>query len=142
MALSAVRMNEWMAVYLSKLDLIVIQDVDGIQIETDLVLLAAIGIDGDGVKHPLGVLEGASENAAVAQALLDNLIERGLDPEACRLFIMDRGEGAAEGDPQDVRQAHTCPALPNPQGPQHFGASSHVYECLGPPDTASSMGAG
>lgn len=87
-ALSAVRMSEWMAADLSKLDLIVIQ-IDGIQIETDLVLLAAVGIDGDGVKHPLGVLEGASENAAVAQALLDNLIERGLDPKVCRLFIID-----------------------------------------------------
>ena len=49
-ALSAVRMNEWMTADLSKLDLIVIQ-IDGIQIETDLVLLAAVGIDGDGVKH-------------------------------------------------------------------------------------------
>ena len=87
-ALSAVRMSQWMAADLSKQDLIVIQ-IDGIQIETDLVLLAAVGIDGDGVKHPLGVLEGASENAAVAQALLDNLIERGLDPKVCRLFIID-----------------------------------------------------
>ena len=87
-ALSAVRMNEWMTADLSKLDLIVIQ-IDGIQIETDLVLLAAVGIDGDGVKHPLGVLEGASENAAVAQALLDNLVERGLNPKVCRLFIID-----------------------------------------------------
>jgi transposase-like protein len=87
-ALSAVRMSEWMATDLSKLDLMVIQ-IDGIQIETDLVLLAAVGIDGDGVKHPLSVLEGASENATVAQALLDNLIERGLDPKVCRLFIID-----------------------------------------------------
>jgi transposase-like protein len=81
-------MNQWMAADLSKLDLIVIQ-IDGIQIENNLVLLAAVGIDGDGVKHPLGVLEGASENAAVAQALLDNLIGRGLDPRVCRLFIID-----------------------------------------------------
>ena len=41
------------------------------------------------MKHPLGVLEGATENAAVVQALLDNLIERGLDPAVCRLFIID-----------------------------------------------------
>jgi putative transposase len=87
-ALSAVRMSEWMAADLSKLDLLVIQ-IDGIHLEKDLILLAAVGIDGDGVKHPLGVLEGASENAAVAQALLDNLIERGLDPKVCRLFIID-----------------------------------------------------
>ena len=87
-ALSAARMKAWMAADLSKLDLPVIQ-IDGIHIEDDLVLLAAVGIDGDGVKHPLGVLEGATENAAVAQALLDNLIERGLDPKVCRLFIID-----------------------------------------------------
>ncbi len=35
------------------------------------------------------MIEGATENAAVAQALLDNLIGRGLDPQACRLFIID-----------------------------------------------------
>ena len=29
------------------------------------------------------------ENAAVVQALLDNLIDRGLDPKVCRLFIVD-----------------------------------------------------
>jgi putative transposase len=87
-ALSAAQMKQWMAADLSKLDLLVIQ-IDGIHIEKDLVLLAAIGIDGDGVKHPLCVLEGASENAAVVQALLDNLIERGLDPKVCRLFIID-----------------------------------------------------
>ena len=52
-------------------------------------MLAAIGIDGDGVKHPLGLIEGATENAAVVQALLDNLIERGLDANVCRLFIVD-----------------------------------------------------
>ena len=35
------------------------------------------------------MLEGATENAAVVQALLDNLIERGLDTKVCRLFIVD-----------------------------------------------------
>ena len=87
-ALSAERMKEWMASDLSKLDLLIIQ-IDGVHIEEDLMLLAAVGIDGDGGKHPLGVIEGATENAAVAQALLDNLVGRGLDPKACRLFIID-----------------------------------------------------
>ena len=35
------------------------------------------------------MVEGATENAATVQALLDNPIERGLDPEVCRLFIVD-----------------------------------------------------
>jgi transposase-like protein len=87
-ALSAGRMKEWMATDLSALDLLIIQ-IDGIHIKDDLMLLAAVGIDGDGGKHPLGVIEGATENAAVAQALLDNLIERGLDPKVCRLFVID-----------------------------------------------------
>jgi putative transposase len=86
--LSAERMKEWMASDLSQLDLLVIQ-IDGIHIANDLVLLAAVGVDGEGGKHPIGVIEGASENATVAQALLDNLIERGLDPKVCRLFIID-----------------------------------------------------
>jgi transposase-like protein len=87
-ALSAERLKEWMAADLSKLDLLIIQ-IDGIHIEEDLMLLAAVGIDGGGLKHPLGVLEGATENTAVVQALLDNLIERGLDPAVCRLFVVD-----------------------------------------------------
>jgi putative transposase len=78
-ALSAERLAEWMASDLSKLDLLVIQ-IDGLHIGNDLVLVAALGIDGEGHKHPLALIEGATENAAVVQALIDNLIERGLDP--------------------------------------------------------------
>jgi len=87
-ALSAQRMKEWMASALSGLDILVVQ-IDGIHISDDLVLVAAIGIDGEGVKHPLGLIEGATENAAVVQALIDSLVERGLDPAIPRLFIID-----------------------------------------------------
>src|ERR671923_31369 len=80
-ALSAERLAEWMASDLSKLDLLVIQ-IDGLHIGNDLVLVAALGVDGEGQKHPLALIEGATENAAVVQALIDNLIERGLDPGA------------------------------------------------------------
>jgi len=87
-ALSAERMKEWMGSDLSKLDLLVVQ-IDGIHMTGDLVLVAAIGIDGEGVKHPLGLIEGATENAAVVQALIDNLVARGLDAAVPRLFIID-----------------------------------------------------
>ena len=63
-ALSAARMKEWMAAELSNLDLLIIQ-IDGIHIDENLMLLAAVGIDGNGEKHPLGVIEGATENTAV-----------------------------------------------------------------------------
>jgi len=87
-ALSAQRMSEWMNSDLSQLDLVAIQ-IDGLHVGDDLVLIAALGIDADGKKHPLGLMEGATENVAVVQALIDNLIERGLDPAVCRLFIVD-----------------------------------------------------
>ncbi len=87
-ALSAERMKEWMASDLAGLDILVVQ-IDGIHIVEDLVLVAAIGIDGEGVKHPLGLVEGATENTAVVQALIDNLVERGIDPAVPRLFIID-----------------------------------------------------
>ena len=87
-ALSTARMKEWMASDLSGLDLLVIQ-IDGIHMDEDLILVAAIGVDAKGDKHPLGLIEGATENAATVQALIDNLVERGLDPAVPRLFIID-----------------------------------------------------
>src|SRR5215469_9684581 len=87
-ALSTERMKNWMATDLSGLDLLVVQ-IDGIHITEHLVLVAAVGIDGEGIKHPIGLIEGATENAAVVQALIDNLVARGLDPTRPRLFIID-----------------------------------------------------
>ncbi len=86
-ALSRKKMKAWLTKDLSELDLLVIQ-IDGLHVG-DHVLVAAIGVDGTGDKHVLAVLEGATENRAVVQALLDNLIDRGLDPEVPRLFIVD-----------------------------------------------------
>jgi putative transposase len=87
-ALSAERLREWLATDLSALDLLVVQ-IDGIHITDELVLVAAIGIDAQGIKHPLALAEGATENAAVTQALIDDLVDRGLDPAVPRLFIID-----------------------------------------------------
>jgi len=87
-ALSSQKLDAFMSADLSDLDLLVIQ-IDGLYVSDDLLLVAAIGIDGAGGKHPLAVVEGATENAATVQALLDNLVERGLDPAVARLFIVD-----------------------------------------------------
>src|SRR5215831_1025992 len=86
-ALSTAKLKEWLAADLSGLDLLVIQ-IDGLRVG-DHVLVAAIGIDGAGDKHVLALALGATENAAVVKALLADLIERGLDPKVCRLFIVD-----------------------------------------------------
>jgi putative transposase len=81
-------MKEWVASDLSGLDLLVIQ-IAGIHMDEDLLLVAAIGVDAKGDKHPLGLIEGATENAATVQELLNNLVERGLDPAMPRLLIID-----------------------------------------------------
>jgi putative transposase len=94
-ALSAERLKEWMASDLSGLDILVVQ-IDGIHIAEHLVLVAAIGIDGRGEKHALALLEGATENSAVVQALIDDLIERGLDPVMPRLFVIDGSKALAK----------------------------------------------
>jgi len=54
--------------------------IDGLELQgrTNVV---ALGITTEGVKIPLGLWEGSTENATVATALLADLVERGLDPE-------------------------------------------------------------
>ena len=47
------------------------------------------GVEESGNRHPVGVRVGGPENATAGQALLDNLIERGLDPGVCRVFIVE-----------------------------------------------------
>jgi putative transposase len=93
-ALSAERLVEWLSADLSGLDLLVVQ-IDGMHVTDEVMLVAAVGIDGEGRKHPLGLVEEATENAAVVQALLDDLMARGLDPAVPRLFIIDGSKALA-----------------------------------------------
>jgi transposase-like protein len=62
--------------------------IDGLELQgrTNIV---ALGITTEGVKLPLGLWEGSTENATVATALLSDLVERGLDPEQGILFVID-----------------------------------------------------
>jgi len=62
--------------------------LDGLELKgrTNIV---ALGITTEGVKIPLGLWEGSTENATVATALLSDLVERGLDPEQGILFVVD-----------------------------------------------------
>ena len=139
-ALSRKKMKAWLASDLSELDLLVIQ-IDGLHVG-DHVLVAAIGVDGNGDKHVLAVVEGATENTVVVQALLDNLLARGLDPtlphqpatpsvwpppssaarstravtsSACPCICMRRQEGAPSGlGPGRRRQGRAAAAQPGP----------------------------
>ena len=70
-----------------ELDILVVY-IDGLAFG-DYHVLASIGVDADGQKHVLGLREGASENAQVATALLEDLVERGINPSRRRLFVID-----------------------------------------------------
>jgi len=62
--------------------------IDGIQLGPYHVICAA-GVDDKGNKHVLGIREGATENAELAKALLEDLAARGVASKRRRLFVID-----------------------------------------------------
>jgi transposase-like protein len=80
-------LDELMNRDLRPLDLCVLL-LDGIE-RGGQCLMVALGLDGAGQKHALGLWQGATENATVCRELLGNLIQRGVDPERKYLFILD-----------------------------------------------------
>jgi putative transposase len=79
-------LGELMSRQLADLRLAVMM-LDGLELKGRMMIVA--GITTEGVKIPLGLWEGSSENATVATALLSDLVERGLDPEQGMLFVID-----------------------------------------------------
>ena len=51
------------------------------------------GIDSEGHKHVLGLVEGATENSQVCRSLLRQLIDRRLVVETPRLIVTDGSKG-------------------------------------------------
>src|SRR5947208_2096222 len=79
--------------------------LDGIELKGRCCVVA-LGIDTDGVKHPLGLWDGSTENATVATTLLANLVERGLDTGQGVLVVLD-GAKALRKAVRDVLGADT-----------------------------------
>jgi putative transposase len=90
-AMTKRRVEEFLSRSLSELDLPVIL-LDGTGFG-DHCLIIAMGIDSSGHKHVLGVVEGTTESEAVCRSLFRDLIERGLEVERARLFVIDGGKG-------------------------------------------------
>jgi putative transposase len=65
--------------------------LDGLEI-AERTHVVALGITTEGVKIPLGLWEGSTENATLARTLLADLVDRGLDPEQAILFVIDGGK--------------------------------------------------
>ena len=62
--------------------------LDGIELKGRCCVVA-LGISTDGVKIPLGLWDGSTENATVARELLTNLVARGLDVSQGVLCVID-----------------------------------------------------
>jgi transposase-like protein len=78
--------------------------LDGIEI-AERTHVVALGISTEGVKIPLGLWEGSTENATLACTLLADLVDRGLDPEQAILFVID-GSKALRKAIKDVFGEH------------------------------------
>lgn len=90
-ALTAEKLDAWMARPLGDLDIWAVF-IDGIHFGEHIVL-CALGVDGTGAKHVLGLWEGATENETACKTMLENLVSRGLKPNRSRLFIIDGSKG-------------------------------------------------
>lgn len=62
--------------------------IDGIEFAGQ-TLVVALGVEENGTKHVLGLWQGATENATVCTALLEDLVARGLNQERRSLFVLD-----------------------------------------------------
>jgi putative transposase len=62
--------------------------IDGVEY-AGATLIVALGIAEDGTKRILGLRQGATENAAVCVALLEDLQARGLDTSRPTLLVLD-----------------------------------------------------
>ena len=76
-----------LAADLSLLDLVAFM-VDGVHFGEHCCVVA-LGIDLDGIKHPLALVEGSTENATLVTDLIVGLRERGLDVTRPILAVLD-----------------------------------------------------
>jgi len=76
-----------LAADLGELDLVALM-IDGVHF-ADHLCVVALGIDIEGTKHPLALVEGSTENTTLVRGLLVGLRERGLDVTRPILAVLD-----------------------------------------------------
>jgi putative transposase len=135
---SAQELERLAARRLDELELLIIY-LDGLVFGEHHVL-GAVGVDAQGHKHVLGLAEGASENAASATALLEDLVERGVDPKHRYLFVIDGSKALraainrvfGEGHPVQRCRHHkiknVCDKLPDDLADQVKSVMTAAYQ--------------
>ena len=106
---------DMLAADLSGLDLVALM-IDGVHFAEHLCVVA-LGIGIDGTKHPLGLVEGDTENTTVVRDLLADLRDRGLDTTRPILCVLDGAKALVAGGQGRVRPPGH-PTLPAPQDPK------------------------
>lgn len=86
-AMTETALAELLAQDLSGLDLVALM-IDGVHF-AETCCIVALGIDIEGNKHPLALVEGSTENATLVTGLLVGLRERGLDVTRPMLVGLD-----------------------------------------------------
>ena len=80
-------LGDLLAKDLTELDLVALM-IDGVHF-ADHLCVVALGIDIEGTKHPLALVEGSTENTTLVRGLLVGLRERGLDVTKPILAVLD-----------------------------------------------------
>jgi putative transposase len=86
-AMTETALAELLAADLSTLDLVCLM-IDGVRFG-EHTCVVALGVDLDGTKHPLALVEGSTENTTLARELLTGLRDRGLDTTKPILVVID-----------------------------------------------------
>ena len=125
--LTETALADLLAADLSGLDLVALM-IDGVYFAEHLCVVA-LGIDVEGTKHPLGLVEGSTENTAVVKTLLTGLRDRGLDTTRPILAVLDGAKALAAG----VKEVFDKPVIARCQLHKLRNVRDHLPEHLRSP---------
>ncbi len=132
--LSAEQVQDWLTRKLAGIDLPIVM-IDGIYF-AERVVLIALGIDARGKKQVLGLREGSTEKTQVVRSMLADLIDRGLDADRPRLWVIDGGKALRRAIIETFGKSaliHRCQEHSVPRR-----AQTRRVQCLSPDRTSKS----
>jgi len=122
-------LTDLLAKSLTGLDLVAIM-IDGVHF-ADHLCVVALGIDVDGTKHPLALVEGSTENTTLVRGLLVSLRERGLDVTRPILAVLDGAKALAAA----VKEVFDAPVIARCQIHKLRNVRDHLPEKMRGPVT-------
>ena len=122
-------LGDLLAADITELDLVALM-IDGVHF-ADHLCVVALGIDIDGVKHPLALVEGSTENTTLVRGLLVGLRERGLDVTRPILVVLDGAKALAAA----VKEVFDAPVIARCQIHKLRNVRDHLPEKMRGPVT-------